>query len=240
MSSKADLSFAALTVATSMGVPLALAVGLRRARAPLKTALVAGATVLAGTWVWLGTLAVLSAAGHFADPWAFPPRLPLVPVGALLLLLGASRTRVLRSAIEALPLWALTGAQAFRALVEISLWLLYREGRAPVQVTFEGRNWDVLVGVSAPILAWLIARRRVSARAVLAWNVASLLVLANTMATVITSTPGRLHLGWPGAPFEALSRWPILALPAYLAPLAIVLHVHSMRAAWRSRTDASR
>lgn len=102
-------------------------------------------------------------------------------------------------------------------------------GRAPIQITFEGRNFDVLVGLSAPLVAWLVARRRIGPKGAIAWNAVGLSVLANTVGTVATSTPGPLHLNWPGAPLTAITSWPIIWLPAFLMPLAVFLHVVSLR-----------
>ena len=56
-----------------------------------------------------------------------------------------------------------------------------------------------------------------------------LAVLANTVGTVGTSTPGPLHLDWPGAPLTAITSWPIVRLPAFLTPVAVFLHVVSLR-----------
>ncbi|RKI05803.1 hypothetical protein D7Y13_21655 [Corallococcus praedator] len=55
-----------------------------------------------------------------------------------------------------------------------------------------------------------------------------LAVLANTIFTVATSAPGPLHLDWPGVPFTAIATWPVIWLPALLAPLAVFLHVMSL------------
>jgi hypothetical protein len=64
-----------------------------------------------------------------------------------------------------------------------------------------------------------------------AWprNVIGLAVLANTVGTVATSTAGPLHLDWPGAPLTAITSWPIVWLPAFLMPVAVFLHVVSLR-----------
>jgi len=59
-----------------------------------------------------------------------------------------------------------------------------------LQVTWHGRNWDVLIGLTAPIMAWLIATKRAPPRAAAAWNLAGLAILANTVVTVMTSVPG--------------------------------------------------
>jgi len=65
----------------------------------------------------------------------------------------------------------------------------------------------------------------------IAWNVFGLAMLANAVGTVATSTPGPLHLNWPGEPFTAIASWPIIWIPALLAPIGIFLHVVSIRQA---------
>jgi hypothetical protein len=80
-----------------------------------------------------------------------------------------------------------------------------------VQITFEGRNLDVFVGASAPFVAWLLSRGRLSPRALVAWNVGGIAVLAHTIFTVVTSTPGPLHRAWPGEPYDAIATWPVIA-----------------------------
>ena len=97
------------------------------------------------------------------------------------------------------------------------------------QVTWHGRNWDVLVGLTAPVMAWLVAAETAPPRVAAAWNVAGLLILGNTVATVLTSVPGALKLAWPGEPFAEFASWRLICLPAFLAPLAVFLHIASLR-----------
>jgi|GEM_PF-6363278 len=40
---------------------------------------------------------------------------------------------------------------------------------------------------------------------------------------------GPLHLSWPGTPFTAIATWPMVWLPAFLAPLAVFLHGVSLQ-----------
>ena len=82
---------------------------------------------------------------------------------------------------------------------------------------------------TAPVLAWLVHRQRVTPAAVAVWNVLGLAMLANTIVTVATSIPGPLHRDWPGEPFTALAAWPLVWLPAFLAPLAVFFHIVSLR-----------
>lgn len=108
-------------------------------------------------------------------------------------------------------------------------WGLFATGGAPIQVTFEGRNIDAVVGLTAPLIAAAMARFGLGPRAVIAWNIAGLGILFNAIFTTLTSMPGPLHLNWPGEPFTAFATGPFVWIPAFLAPLAIFLHVFSIR-----------
>jgi hypothetical protein len=129
--------------------------------------------------------------------------------------------------------------QTFRIAVELAFWRLHTEGLAPVQVTFEGRNFDALVGLTAPIVAAGIAFGWLGPRFTIVWNLFGLAMLFNAIGTVATSTPGPLHLNWPGQPFTAIAAWPVIWIPALLAPIGILLHVVSIRQAL-ARSAASR
>ena len=184
---------------------------------------------LAALGLWLAATAALAHAGVLSDWTARPPRVGLLPLAFLATTLLLGRTATLRALVEATPrAWPIL-AQTFRVPVELTLFALYASGRAPVQVTFEGRNLDVLVGLTAPLMAWWVWRRRANPALVVGWNVLGLTILANTVVTVLTSTPGPLHLPWPGAPFTAIAEWPLVWLPAFLAPLAVLLHVVSLQ-----------
>lgn len=140
-------------------------------------------------------------------------------------------TRPFRRLLAEVPPWQPVALQTFRLGVEIAFWRLHEEGIAPVQVTFEGRNLDALVGLSAPVMAAGIAIGRVGPRLTIAWNLFGLAMLLNAIGTVATSAPGPLHLNWSGEPFTAIASWPVVWIPALLAPIGITLHVASIRQA---------
>jgi len=179
--------------------------------------------------VWLAVTAGLARLGALSEWTARPPRLAMVALGGLALGFLLLRTAAFRTLLGSAPATWPIRLQAFRVPVELVLFAFYASGRAPVQVTFEGRSLDILVGLTAPLVAWWVARRPASAWLVLSWNVLGLCVLANTVAVAATSTPGPLHLDWPGAPFTEILRWPLVWVPAFLAPVAVLLHVVSLQ-----------
>ena len=186
------------------------------------------ASVAAGLIVWLGATAALAQSGVLGVWTAFPPRWPLLPLTALVDVLHPRPDSHIREAPAKVPAWQPVALQTFRVGVELAFWRFHAEGVAPVQVTFEGRNFDALVGLTAPVIAAGIAFGWLGPRATIAWNLFGLAMLFNAIGTVATSTPGPLHLNWPGEPFTAIASWPVIWIPALLAPIGIFLHVVSI------------
>ena len=220
----AELTLVLLTLVVVSVIAFGVARGVAQGGGRRAAAIVV--TLLA---LWLALAAALALSGLIANWSSPPPRWPLLPLTAFVIIFLVTRSSAAGRVLSNIPPWCLIAAQSFRVLVEGALFALYLEGRAPVQITFEGRNFDILVGLSAPIVAVLLAKRRIGKAAVVIWNVLGLLVLANTVGTVATSTPGPLHLAWPGAPLTAVAEWPIVWLPAFLMPFAVFLHVSSLR-----------
>ncbi len=217
--------------ATVAGVIVAASLGIGRAAArrryPNPTAL--AVWVATGLVAWLAATAALAESGSLGVWDARPPREPLLPLTALATFLLCSTTATFRDLLPFIPRWQPVLLQAFRLGVEFAFWRLHAEGLAPAQVTLEGRNLDVLVGLSAPLVAAGIASGRIGPRATIAWNLFGLAMLLNAIGTTATSVPGPAHLDWPGEPFTAIAAWPVVWIPAFLAPAAFFLHVVSIR-----------
>jgi hypothetical protein len=184
--------------------------------------------VAAGLIAWLLLTALLAGSGLLSDFDARPPRLILLPLAALLTLGLLARTATFWRLARAAPLaWPLA-LQSFRVAVELGLWRLFLDGEVPVQMSFEGRNLDILVGLTAPVAALGAGRGWLPPRAVIAWNLGGLVLLFNIVGIAITSMPGPLHLDWPGVEPVVLTTVPFVWLPAVLVPLAVFGHLVSL------------
>jgi len=188
---------------------------------------------VAGVILWVILLAVLSIRGFFSDFSALPPRLSfalLIPLAAVLFFVRSrAGTAVLR---RIQPQW-LIYLQTFRILVEMGLWLSVRNGLLPVQLSFEGRNFDLLTGLIAiPVGYYCFVRRSWPPVIALLFNIGGLLMLVNavTLATLSMPTPLQAFHGQPDA--SLLTRFPGIFLPGLLVPLAYTLHIFSLRQ-WR-------
>lgn len=94
----------------------------------------------------------------------------------------------------------------------------------------EGRNVDILVGLTPLPVAWLCFVRRVWPRgAALAWNVAGIAILANIVMHALLSAPTPFQALWTEPPTTIITTLPYIWLPGFLVPLALSLHVASLR-----------
>lgn len=178
---------------------------------------------------WAALTGVLSLSGFFRDFTSFPPRLTLVLIVPLIAIIWIVSTKTTRDILLHTPPETIIGLQSFRVFVEILLWMLFITNLAPIQMTFEGRNLDILSGITAPLVAFLVARKKISIAFTIIWNIACLGLLANIVITAIASmpTPFRVFMNEP--PNTIVAEFPIVWLPALLVPMAYSLHFLSLR-----------
>ena len=223
-------------VAIVLGVAIALVLGTRAAalRAELRPDEAnALATRLAlGIAGWAALITTVARSGVLSSFDARPPRLMFVVGAAMALFVYTTRRSVVPRLLDAAPRTWLVALQSMRAAIELVLWGLFATGSFPIHLTFEGRNFDVLVGLSAPVVAYAVARGRLGSRGLVAWNVVSLGLLANIVFMAVTTLPGPLHLSWPGVPSTVVTTVPYVLLPGFLVPVALFGHVLSLRQVW--------
>lgn len=177
---------------------------------------------------WFAVVFALERAGVLVKLEEMPPKIPLLALGAIGLGLAISRVGVVKQALEAMPACWPVALQTFRAPLELALYWLFVAGLMPEQMTFAGRNFDVLVGVTAPVMAFLMTTQRAPRWLQWAWQLGSVALLVNVVSIAITSAPGPLHLDWVGAPLTIVAQWPYALLPAFLVPVAALGHVLSI------------
>lgn len=119
---------------------------------------------------------------------------------------------------------ALIGFQSFRILAELLIFFGVHEGIAPVQLSFEGYNSDILPAVLALPLA-LFIRRRPNRFLVQVWNWMGCLTLAIIAYIALTSmpTPLRVFMNDPSNVWVTGS--PYILLPGVLVTAALTGHI---------------
>jgi hypothetical protein len=126
--------------------------------------------------------------------------------------------------VSAIPLHWLVAAQVYRVAGGIFL-VLWAAGRMPWQFALPAGAGDVVTGIVAVVVAAQLARNAVGAlRATYAWCLFGIadLVVAMTMGAM--TSPGRPHLLAFDAPNLLISSYPLIMVPTFGVPLALMLH----------------
>ncbi len=119
--------------------------------------------------------------------------------------------------------------QTFRFPLElIFIWLLHYNA-IPVEMTFEGRNPDILIGLSAPLMALAVKREWLPVKALLLWNIIGLLCLINIMCVAILCLPTPFRMFFDSVPNEFVLYFPFNLVPSVFVMLALFLHVVSLK-----------
>ncbi len=193
------------------------------------------APVVIALGLWLSVTFELARGGFFQHFDALPPRVMVAAFTALIAALVWTRSATGRRFVEGAPLAVIAGLQVFRVPVEVALHALYTRGAIPVRMTWSGRNVDVFVGLTAPLVAYAFHRAWIGRRAFALWHLASLAALVNIVATSAMSFPGPMRRFHEGVSAQIVATAPFIWLPALLVPFAAASHVVSLRALWRDR-----
>jgi hypothetical protein len=181
-----------------------------------------------GALIWMGVTLALADRGTFLNWTATPPPFALLVV-AIIALGVTIAFSPLGGRLAHLPLWALVASQAFRLPLEIAMHALVGRGIMPEQMSYTGRNFDVLTGASAIVVAGLVAAGVGGRKLVTAWNAAGLLLLVNIVAVAILSTPKFAAFG-PDRLNVFVFYPPFVWLPAVLVLAALAGHLVVFRA----------
>lgn len=178
---------------------------------------------------WLILQAMLGIGGFYLKTDGMPPRLILFGVIPALILIICYFLFARENFIERLPLRILTFIHIIRIPVEIVLLWLFQQKLIPQIMTFEGRNFDILAGISAPLIAWLAFRnKKVNRTLLIVWNFLVLGLLFNIVITAVLSFPfGFQQFGFD-QPNRAVLYFPFNLLPTVVVPLVLFSHLISL------------
>jgi hypothetical protein len=184
---------------------------------------------------WLIFQAILSLGGFYLITDAVPPRLLLTGVIPAFLLIIIYFIFARKTFIEKLPLKTLTLLHIIRIPVEIVLLWLFQEKLVPEVMTFEGRNFDILSGLTAPVIYWLGFRGgKINRPLLIIWNILALGLLINIVTTAILSFPFPLQQMAFDQPNRGVLYFPFIWLPTVVVPLVLFSHLISL---WQLLTD---
>lgn len=187
------------------------------------------AVTLAVAAAWMTATWAAAESGVLRQWDATPPPFALLVAGIVGLAVAMARTGYGTRLARGLPLWTLLAVQGFRLPLEVAMHAMYERGIMPVQMSYSGRNFDIVTGITAILVAWLVASGRGGRRLVLTWNILGLALLLNVVTIAILSTPRFAYFG-----ADRLNVWvtypPFVWLPAVMVLAALAGHLLIFRA----------
>ena len=174
--------------------------------------------------------ALLSLNGFFLDGQSVPPRIAVVLLPNILLMLFAFFSRAGKAFIAQIDLRIYTFLHIIRVPVEFTILWLFMHQLMPQSMTFEGRNFDILSGITAPIVGLLAWRAgKPNRRLLLVWNVLCLLLVLQVVTTGILSAPTPFQLLEFAQPNRGVLYFPFVWLPSTVVPIVIFGHLVALQ-----------
>jgi len=184
----------------------------------------------AGLILWFLYLFVLSSKDILTS-FSLPPKMPLLVVfPTILFLIFFVREQRRSDLLGFIPKTWPVFLQVFRIAVETLLYYTFLKEIIPETATFAGLNFDVAMGILAPFVAYFIFRKaNLNKGLARFWNVLGIAMVLFVAFIIVTST--YFPNIW-GSDVSLVSteffKLPYLLIPAFLAPLAIFMHVVSL------------
>jgi hypothetical protein len=179
---------------------------------------------------WLALQALVAYTGFYTITDAMPPRfllLVLPPLAFVIFLFSFARGRRF---IDSLNIKTLTLLHIVRIPVEITLLLLFLHKTIPQVMTFEGRNFDIFSGITAPLIYYFaFIRKTLNKQWMLVWNFICLALLINIVTTAILSAPFPFQKMAFDQPNLAVFYFPFVWLPGFIVPVVLFSHIASIR-----------
>lgn len=179
---------------------------------------------------WMLMQGVISYSGFYLITDTIPPRFLMLVGPPLLFIVVLFATRRGRNFIDGLDLKMLTWLHVVRIPVELVLLWLFQNGQVPELMTFEGRNFDILSGITAPLVVYFgFIKNTLSRKVILAWNIICLLLLFNIVGTAILSAPTSFQKFAFDQPNVGVFYFPFVWLPGVIVPLVLFAHLSAIR-----------
>lgn len=186
--------------------------------------------ILFGILIWLILQALIALSGFYKDIHTMPQKMLVIALPPLATILILFLTSSGRKFIDGLPLQTLTWLHTSRTAVEIVLYFLFVDGAVPQLMTFEGRNFDIIAGITAPIIAWFgYTKHSLNKKIILAWNIICLLLVLNITINAVLSLPTPFQRFAFEQPNIAVLYFPFNWLPSFVVPVVIFSHLAAIR-----------
>jgi hypothetical protein len=178
---------------------------------------------------WFAVAVALAAAGVYHVAW---DRLPTIEFGIVIpILIGALaiwRSSAVSRLIDAMPRHWIIALQVYRVEGLIFL-ILFASNLLPGVFALPAGVGDVTVGLLALRIGIRSAGHQpLLSRTVLLWNLFGIADLVAALTTGFLTSPSPVQTFAFNHPNQLISMYPLVLIPTFLVPLAILLHIISL------------
>jgi hypothetical protein len=197
--------------------------------------------VLTVSLLWLAVQAALGLSDFYLLTGTTPPRFAVAVIPPLMLIVFGFATKRGRAFINRFNTKWLTLLHAVRFPVEMVLLWLFLQKYVPELMTFEGRNFDILSGITAPLVFYFgYVRKKLSRNVLLGWNFLCLVLLFNIVINAILSAPSAFQQFAFDQPNVGVLYFPFIWLPSFIVPAVLFSHLASIRSLLGSQVQTVR
>jgi hypothetical protein len=185
-----------------------------------------------GLVFWLSFQGILTLKNIYnTDNEATPPKIVLLGIlPALILIMVLFISPAGKRFIDSLPLKLIILLNIVRIPVEVVLYFLFLNKAIPELMTFTGRNFDILAGITAPFLAYFGFRnQKINRNLLLVWNILCLLLLLNIVFLALFSAQTPFQKFAFDQPNIAIVNFPFSFLPTFIVPAVLFGHLVAIR-----------
>jgi hypothetical protein len=181
--------------------------------------------------LWITLTGILAYKGFFKDSSGFPPKLMLAVVPAIIFIIVLLVTKKGQAFTESLDIRKLTILHIVRIPVELTLYWLALNKTVPDLMTFTGRNFDIVAGITAPLIYFICFKggEVKNRNLLLAWNFICLALLLNIVINAVLSAPFSFQQFAADQPNIAVLYFPYVLLPSFIVMIVLFSHLAAIR-----------
>ncbi len=179
---------------------------------------------------WMSIQLVIGLTDFYTDSFSMPPRFALLIVPPFIVMFYLFLSKKGNAFIDSLSLERLTLLHVIRIPVEISLYFLFTAKTIPEIMTFEGRNFDILAGLTAPFIFYFgFKLKKIPTIGLIIWNMGCLVLLFTIIILAILSANTPFQQFGFDQPNIAIAYFPFNWLPSVIVALVMFSHFASLR-----------
>ncbi|HEY4935486.1 MAG TPA: hypothetical protein VII44_02840 [Puia sp.] len=179
---------------------------------------------------WLVLQALLSLSSFYEITDTIPPRGILFIIPPLLFIIALFVSAGGRRFIDQLNPGSITLLHTIRIPVEIVLYCLFLDKQVPKLMTFAGGNFDIISGLTAPLVFYLgFIKKVIGRKIILLWNLVCLGLLMSIILHAMFSVPSPFQKFAFDQPNIAILHFPYAWLPSCIVPIVLFSHLTMIR-----------